>query len=111
MLRPPEQVLFHAAACPEAETKQPAGTPEYRDTAVMRSGYVAARTLDIIAVARQTLEITQNGQLTSGRPTRHKHFFRINLVLRNCVLDHVGNGIRGASAIVSSSTKSAESFK
>lgn len=35
---PPEQVLFHAAAAPEAETKHPAGTPEYSDTAVMSSG-------------------------------------------------------------------------
>ena len=25
---PPEQVLFHAAACPLDETKHPAGTPE-----------------------------------------------------------------------------------
>lgn len=45
---PPEQVLFHAAAAPDAETKHPAGTPEYRDTALMSSGYVAARTLLIM---------------------------------------------------------------
>jgi len=38
MLWPPEQVLFQAADAPEEETKQPAGTPEYSDTAEMSSG-------------------------------------------------------------------------
>jgi hypothetical protein len=45
---PPEQVLFQAADAPEAEMKHPAGTPEYSDTAEMSSGYVAAKTFDII---------------------------------------------------------------
>jgi hypothetical protein len=49
MLCPPEHVLFHAADAPEDETKQHAGTPEYSETAVISSGYVEARTFDIIA--------------------------------------------------------------
>lgn len=48
MLCPPEQVLFQAAEAPEEDTKQPAGTPEYSETAVIISGYVDAMTLDII---------------------------------------------------------------
>jgi hypothetical protein len=48
MLWPPEHVLFQAADAPEDDTKHPAGTPEYKDTAVMSSGYVAASTFDII---------------------------------------------------------------
>lgn len=38
MLCPPEQVLFQAAEAPDEDTKQPAGTPEYSDTAVINPG-------------------------------------------------------------------------
>lgn len=30
--------LFHASTAPEDETKQPAATPEYNETAAIRSG-------------------------------------------------------------------------
>lgn len=46
---PDAQEEFHWSTPPEDDKKQPAGTPEYREMAWICSGYVAARTFDIIA--------------------------------------------------------------
>lgn len=46
---PDAQEEFHWSTPPEDDKKQPAGTPEYSERALICSGYVAAKTLDIIA--------------------------------------------------------------
>ncbi|EMR65175.1 hypothetical protein UCREL1_7850 [Eutypa lata UCREL1] len=56
---PPLQVLFHWAT--PAPRKQPAATPLYADTALIRSGYVAASTLAIIAPLEPPVTYTRSG--------------------------------------------------
>lgn len=40
---------FHWSTPPEDDKKHPAATPEYSERALICSGYVAAKTLDIMA--------------------------------------------------------------
>jgi hypothetical protein len=97
---PPLHVLFHWSTPPEEETKQPAGTPEYSETAVMRSGYVAARTFAIIAIGTVSSVLNCDFNLTSGRAASHEHSLWVDAILCGSIFDHVCDRIRISTSIV-----------
>lgn len=69
---PPEQALFHWSTPPLEDTKQPAATPEYSETALMSSGYVAARTLLIMANIDQLGAVPENIPFCTHLPMTHQ---------------------------------------